>query len=92
MSRPARMPLTEAVSAIEKKLKVQHKELAARLGVDPGQLRRWERGVAVPMHTKIPALQAAAREAGIEIIAESLVMHYKPRSDRQRGSRDEGDF
>lgn len=92
MSKPQKMPLPEAVVAIKKALKIDNRELARRVGVDPVQVRSWARGATVPSHTSIPPLQRVAAEAEVEITADSLVMHYKPRKDRKPGSRDEGDF
>lgn len=75
----AKLPLTQAVPEIQRKLRITPQEMADELGVNVNAVWRWQHGQTQPQYRTIRPLQAMARRAGIEITVESLTRQPRRR-------------
>lgn len=75
----AKLPLTQAIPEIQRKLRITPQEMADELGVNVNAIGRWQYGQTQPQYRMIRPLQAMARRAGIEITVESLTRQPKRR-------------
>lgn len=74
-----KLPLPQAIPAIQHKLKITPQQMADELGVNVNAVWRWQHGQTQPQYRTIRPLQAMARRAGIEITVESLTRQPKRR-------------
>jgi DNA-binding transcriptional regulator YiaG len=76
----ARLPLTEAIPAIQRQLRLTPEEMAAELGTTRPTLSRWQRGKERPQVHIVPKLIAMGRRAGIEITVDSMMREVRRRT------------